>query len=131
MSTKRDPDSIHAPLGPYSHQVETAGPARLLAIAGQIGMDSDGQVSIDVAAQFETALRNVVHNLEAAEMTPADLTKLTLYLTEELEAPERGRVLQAVLGGERPAMTLVYVSRLAAPHLKAEVEAWAAQPLRS
>jgi enamine deaminase RidA (YjgF/YER057c/UK114 family) len=131
MSTKRNPDSIHAPLGPYSHQVEVAGPARQLAIAGQIGMDAGGEIPSEPSRQLEQALRNVLSNLEAADMGPADLTKLTIYLTEEISPDERGPIFASVLGDERPAMTLVYVARLAAPPLKAEVEAWAAQPLRS
>jgi enamine deaminase RidA (YjgF/YER057c/UK114 family) len=128
MSPKqtRDPETVHAPLGPYAHQVELTGAHRSLVVAGQIGIAPDGGVSDDVAVQLDVALGNVIRNLEAAEMTAADLVKLNLFLVEEVAAPVRAEILARHLGGHRPAMTLVFVPRLAAPHLKVEIEAWAA-----
>ena len=38
MKTQRNPDTVHAPLAAYSHQIEITGPQRQLVIAGQIGM---------------------------------------------------------------------------------------------
>jgi enamine deaminase RidA (YjgF/YER057c/UK114 family) len=58
-------------------------------------------------------------------MTAADLVKLTICLTEEIPGEERRALIHAAIGNELPAATLVYVSRLATPHLKAEVDALA------
>ena len=113
MKNVRNPDAIHPPLAAYSHQVEISG-ERLLIMAGQLGRR---------AARPRAA--NVLANLEAADMEVGDLVKLTLYFVEEIDAPTRGGILARRLGEHRPAMTLVYIARLAAPPLLVEVDAWA------
>jgi enamine deaminase RidA (YjgF/YER057c/UK114 family) len=124
VKTFRNPDTIHPPLAPYSHQVEITG-ERLLVMAGQLGMRADGSLAATAAEQLDLALANVLANLEAADMEVGDLVKLTLYFVEEIDAPTRGGILARRLGEHRPAMTLVYVARLAAPPLLVEVDAWA------
>src|SRR3954453_14866323 len=125
MREARNPEAIHAPLGPYSHQLELDGPQRLLVMAGQDGMTKDGQVPEDATAQFEVALDNVLANLSAAGMSAADLVKLTFYVTEDVSREDRGRLLAERLGRDRPPMTFLFVPQLAAPHLKVEIDAWA------
>lgn len=125
MKVRRNPATVHPPVGAYRHQVEIRN-ERLLVVAGQIGMHPDSSVPASAAAQLELALENVRLNLEAAGMTTDDLVKLTIFLTEEIPADERRQIIQATLGAHLPAATLVYVCRLAAPQLKAEVEALAA-----
>ena len=125
MKIDRNPNEIHPPLGPYAHQIEVTGPQRVLYLSGQVGMKPDRSVPETAVEQLEAALDNVLANLAAAGMSAADLVKLTLYLTEEIEAPLRGEVLTRRLDGATPAMTLVYVPRLAAPPLKVELDAWA------
>jgi 2-iminobutanoate/2-iminopropanoate deaminase len=120
----RSPDSVHAPLAPYSHQVEVTD-ERLLFLAGQVGMHADGALAETAAEQLDVSLENVIANLAAAGMQASDLVKLTLYLVDEIDAPTRAEILTRRLGGHRPAMTLVYVARLAAPSLLVEVDAWA------
>ena len=125
MKEARNPESIHAPVGPYSHQIEVSGEQRWLVMAGQVGMARDGQAPDDAAAQFGVALDNVLANLAAAGMTAADLVKLTFYVTEDVSREDRGRLLAERLGTHRPAMTFLFVPQLAAPHLKVEIDAWA------
>jgi 2-iminobutanoate/2-iminopropanoate deaminase len=125
VKTPRNPDTIHAPLAPYAHQIEVAGPERLLVLSGQLGMALDGGVPDDAADQLGLALDNVLRNLEAAGMSVADLVKLTLYVTELIPPEQRGAILRDRLGEATPCMTLVVVAGLAAPHLKVEVDAWA------
>lgn len=126
MRQPRNPESVHAPLGPYTHQIELPAPARILALSGQIGMAPDGNVPETVAEQLDVALANVERNLEAAQMSVADLVKLTLYVTEPIAPEQRASVLTERLGGHAPCMTLIRVAGLAAPPLKVEVDAWAA-----
>jgi 2-iminobutanoate/2-iminopropanoate deaminase len=125
VNTARNPDSVHPPAGPYSHQVELPPGGRHLVLSGQIGMQSDGSVPPTAAEQLEAALRNVVRNLEAARMSAADLAKVTFLLVDEIDPPTRSAIIEKVLGEHLPAMTLVYVAGLAAPPLKVEVDAWA------
>ena len=124
----RNPESVHAPLAGYSHQIELRGCERMLVLSGQIGMTADGQVPDDAAEQFDLALQNVLHNLDAASMNVGDLVKLTFYFVEPIEAERRRAILAARLGHHEPCMTLVYVAGLASPVIKAEVDAWASVP---
>lgn len=127
MKVARNPPKLHTPLAAYSHQIELSGSERLLALSGQIGMSAAGSVPDDAAEQFALALANVVGNLEAAGMTPGDLVKLTFYLTEPIAPERRAGILADVLQGHAPTMTLLFVSALAGPALKVEIDAWASR----
>ena len=125
MKLARNPESVHAPLAGYAHQIELSGSERLLAMSGQVGMEPDGAVPEGAAEQFELALANISRNLDAAGMTPADLVKLTFYLTEPVAPQRRAEILERVLQGHAPCMTLIFVPALAGPALKVEIDAWA------
>jgi 2-iminobutanoate/2-iminopropanoate deaminase len=127
MRTARNPKTVHAPIGLYSHQIEISGPARWLVIAGQVGRSTDGSVPPDPIEQISLVLENVRRNLEAAGMAVADIVKWNWYLVGEVDPAARREVTAAWLGGHAPASTLVYVARLAAPEYRVEVEAWACQ----
>lgn len=123
----RNPAGVHAPVAAYSHQIEVSVGARWLVLSGQIGLRLDGAPPSDPVEQIEVALDNIRRNLEAAGMAVGDLVKLTFYLVGEIDAERRKRALEAFLGDHRPAMTLLYVSALASPALKVEIDAWAAR----
>jgi enamine deaminase RidA (YjgF/YER057c/UK114 family) len=123
--TLRNPDTIHAPLGAYSHQVEIPAGARWLAMAGQVGADRDGRVSQDPVEQARQCLANIRHNVEAAGMEVRDIVKMTWYVVGNIDAQRRRELLTEFLGDHRPASTLVYVAALASPDYKVEIDAWA------
>jgi 2-iminobutanoate/2-iminopropanoate deaminase len=125
VTQKRNPDTVHPPIGAYSHQVEVPAGATLLAIAGQVGRTIDGQVPEDPIEQVKQALDNVRLNLEAAGMGVADVVKLNWYLVGQIDMAKRREVTLAWLRGNEPVSTLVYVAALAAPEYRVEVEAWA------
>lgn len=123
----RNPAGVHAPVAAYSHQVEVPAGARWLVLSGQVGMQPDGVVPPDPVEQVEVALENTRRNLQAAGMEPSDIVKLTIYLVGEVDADRRRQVLGAFFGAHRPCMTLLFVSALASPALRVEVDAWAAR----
>jgi enamine deaminase RidA (YjgF/YER057c/UK114 family) len=127
MKTTRNPETVHPPLGLYSHQLEISGPERLVTISGQVGMALDGSVPDDPIAQLELALDNVERNLEAAGMELADLVKITTYLVGDWDADARRAVMAKRLGELRPPSTLLSISALATPALRVEIEAWASR----
>ncbi len=61
--------------------------------------------------------------LAAAGAGPADVVKVTVFLTDIDDRPLINPVRQAFFGEARPASTLVEISRLAVPGAKIEVEA--------
>jgi 2-iminobutanoate/2-iminopropanoate deaminase len=127
MKTLRNPADVHAPLAPYTHQIELTGSETLLLLSGQVGMRKDGSVPDDPVEQLQVALENVVANLRAANMAVQDIVKLTLYLVGEVDPQRRRDVAASVLAGHRPCMTLIYAAGLASPEYKVEVDAWASR----
>jgi enamine deaminase RidA (YjgF/YER057c/UK114 family) len=125
MKQPRNPDTIHAPLGRYVHQIEVTGESRILFLAGQIGMAPDGTVPPDPVEQLGLALENIIANLTAAGFEPTDLVKITTYVVGEMDPAGRRAQLDRVLGTHIPTSTLVFVAGLASPDYKVEVDAWA------
>lgn len=111
---------------PFYHHVSVATGKRVVHLAGQVGSDENlVLVGGGLAAQAEQALRNVVSGLQAAGATPADLVKMTMYVTDwtpdQLE--ELGAGLAAVEGIPRVPATLIGVSILFEPGYRIEIEA--------
>jgi enamine deaminase RidA (YjgF/YER057c/UK114 family) len=125
MKSPRNPESIHAPLGRYVHQIEVSGESRLLFLSGQLGMAPDGSVPDDPVAQLGLAIENILRNLDAAGFDPADLVKMTTYVVGEMDPAGRRAELDRLLGDHVPTSTLVFVAGLARPEYKVEVDAWA------
>lgn len=125
MSTlqRLNPSTIAAPVGLYSQGVVAPAQGRWLHIAGQVGLRPDGSVPADFAAQAEAAWQNIMAVLAAAQMGPANLVKLTTYLTDAAHLPQFAPVRSRFLGDARPASTLVVVQALARPEWLVEVEA--------
>ena len=53
MNKLSNPSAVHKPAGPYHHTVSVSENARWLAIAGQVGMDREGNIASGVRAQSE------------------------------------------------------------------------------
>lgn len=127
MKEYRNPLDVHKPLGLYSHQVEVRGSERLLVISGQVGMREDGTVPDDALEQIDVAFENIFRNLRAADMDVSDIIKLTYYLVGEIDTAKRRELTASKLQGHHPCSTLLYVSGLASPLYKVEIEAWASK----
>ncbi|MFE4590625.1 RidA family protein [Streptomyces laurentii] len=127
----RDPLDVHPPVAAYSHQVEVGPAARWLVLSGQIGMRPDGEVPSDPVEQLTVALENIRRNLTAAGMTVPDLVKLTFYLVGDIDPARRRGAVADFLGDHLPTTTLLYVSGLASPALRVEIDAWAAHDERA
>jgi enamine deaminase RidA (YjgF/YER057c/UK114 family) len=125
MTTERiNPPELARPSG-FSHAVAATG--RMLFLAGQTGVDRDGNVAQGgVVPQFERALTNLLTALGAAGGLPSDLVSLTIYLTDvaayQAHGKEIGAVWRRLAGTEYPAMAAVGVTRLWLPELLVEIQ---------
>ena len=122
-----NPSSLATPRG-FSHAVVAEG--RVVFLAGQTGLDIDGQVVAGgLVAQFEQALANLLVALEEAGGQPEQLTSMTIYIVDMddyLEhASELGRVWRRLVGSEYPAMAGIGVSRLWDADALVEVQGFA------
>jgi 2-iminobutanoate/2-iminopropanoate deaminase len=128
MHDKRNPSSIHEPLGRYSHTVSVAPNARWLVISGQVGVAANGKVANGIERQCERALRNILACLKENEMGKDDLVKLTVFLTDPRHADAFRNARNKMLGADLCAgSTLLVVVGLASPDILVEVEAMAAK----
>jgi len=105
------------------------GGERVLFCSGQTAIDSDGgaQHAGDIRAQITLALDNLEAVLEAAQMTLANVVRLTVYTTDVDAMIANFDALAGRLGAAevKPAQTLLGVARLAFPGLMVELEATA------
>ncbi|HUZ41540.1 MAG TPA: RidA family protein [Acidimicrobiales bacterium] len=125
----RRPKGLGEPLGRYSHV--GIGVGNIVAIAGQVGINQDGQlVGPDLPSQLRQAFVNVGAALAAASCDYTDILRMTTYLVNsdliEEFMNERAKVFTEIFpSGEYPPNTLVIISRLVEPELLIEVEALA------
>jgi enamine deaminase RidA (YjgF/YER057c/UK114 family) len=125
MTTERiNPAELARPSG-FSHAVAATG--RMVFLAGQTGVDRDGNVAGGgLVPQFERALTSLLTALGAAGGLPSDLVSLTIYLTDvegyQAYGKEIGAVWRRLAGTEYPAMAAVGVTRLWLPELLVEIQ---------
>src|SRR6266487_920457 len=125
MTTERiNPAELARPSG-FSHAVAATG--RMVFLAGQTGVDRDGNVADGgVVPQFERAMTNLLTALGAAGGLPSDLVSLTIYLTDvadyQAHARDIGAIWRRLAGTDYPAMAAVGVTRLWLPELLVEIQ---------
>ncbi len=114
------------PFSNYSQAVEISGGARILHIAGQVGVDVDGNIPAEERLQHELAWRNVLAILKSQDMTARHLVDCHVFITNPQSVGLYREIRDRMLEGARPAATLVVVAGLADPRFKVEVAAVAA-----
>ncbi|MHC4043399.1 monoamine oxidase [Bradyrhizobium sp. Rc3b] len=128
MLVFRNPKTIAAPVGAYSHSVEVPPNARWLYIAGTVGNRLDGSVPSSFEDQHEQVWLNTVKILEDAGMTTNDIVHLNVYATDpsglKFLRPHREKYITS---GKLPGSTWVVVSQLANPSWLVEMETVAAK----
>ncbi|NND02665.1 MAG: RidA family protein [Acidimicrobiia bacterium] len=125
---RRNPESMPQPTGAYS-MVSVAAPGKRIAvISGQTGRLASGSLSGDPIEQCRQTFEHVAAACEAIGATPSDIVNLRTYLVgaEMLKAfvAARNEVFAEWYGDALPpASTLLFVSGLADPEAKCEIEA--------
>lgn len=115
---------------PLSHYTDAVRAGELLFVSGCVPVDGEGRLvgGDDVVAQAERVFENIREVLAAAGAGPADVVKVTVFLTDVDDRVPVDAVRRAFFGATRPASTLIEVSRLAVPGARIEVEATALLP---
>lgn len=115
MSIERVPSDFAS----YSDVVAVDDPGRWIHVAGQVGMDDEGKVEGDLAAQTNATLDHVERILAKVGASLADVIKITVYLTSFDDYASFSRVRAERFGDRLPASAAVQVADLL---LGAEVE---------
>ena len=107
ISTSKAPAAI----GPYSQAIRKGD---TLYLSGQIGMvPATGElVSDDVKEQTAQALANMKAILAEAGATPADVTKVTVFIVDMAEFQIVNGVYSETFGADAPARSCVAVAAL-------------------
>ena len=90
-------------VGAYSDAVEVTHAARWLITSGTPGIEPNGRVPDGITEQAELAWRHILTMLERAEMTVADIVKITQYLVDASDIADYVNVRTRMLGDARPA----------------------------
>jgi 2-iminobutanoate/2-iminopropanoate deaminase len=110
---------------PISHYTDAVRFGDTVYISGIAPLDADGELvgRGDAAAQTRKILENMQLILDACGGTFADITRVTVYLTDVDDRTKINPVRQEFFGDARPASTLIEVSKLAVPGMAVEIEA--------
>ena len=126
-----NPQALSRPPG-YTHVVEVTAPARIVYIAGQLGVDRDGKVVGDFRRQAVQTFENLKTALAAVGAQFRHVVKLNNYLVDRGHLPTFREVRDGYLAeNDRPASTTIAISGLAREGALLEVEAVAVLPARS
>ena len=122
------------PLGAYSQAMEIR-PGRLLYIAGQVGLDANGNLpgKGDAAAQTRQAFENLGQVLTGSGATFSNIVEFTTYLVgrESIQGfmDTRSQIFPGLFpDGQYPPNTLLLVAGLVGEELVVEIKAVAALP---
>jgi len=135
----RDNHSIIEPAGwprPKGFSYGVAASGRIVFLSGIIGTARDGKLvaregpggkgAAIFLAQARQALTNIRDLLAAADVSPAQMTRMTWYIVDRAEylacQSELGAAYREVLGRTYPAMAVVQVVALVEEGARVEIE---------
>ena len=124
-----NPETMPKPFG-YSQIVEARG-GRMVFIAGQVALNSEGQVvgEGDLEAQVRQTFVNLKAALEAVGLDFSHVVKLGIYVTDVSQLPLIRQVRNEFVNTQNPpASTLVQISALFRPEFLFEADAIAVAP---
>ncbi len=124
---KANPNNVSPPIAAYHHVTVIPKEADLIVLSGQIGNDKDGVLPKDIEKQFANALANIKAILESEDVDVKNIFKINFWLTETIDRKFYVEKWNEFHNGNPPATTLAYVTALANPDIKIEIEAWAAR----
>ena len=126
MITRHNPATIAPPASAYVQGYEVADATRWLHVSGQVGARPDGTTPAGTEAQMEECWTRIFAVLESAGMRPANIVKVSAFLTDPGDVGLYREVRDRRLDGHEAASTLLVVSALAHPDWTVEIEAVAA-----
>ncbi|MGO8501948.1 RidA family protein [Rhizobium leguminosarum] len=105
-------NGIYAASPDYIHALEVRQPSRLLFVSGTMGLDQQGMAAADLEGQLELIWSNLRAILSSADMTVANIVRLTSYLSDGafMEANQNARL--RALGGRAVPTTAIIVETL-------------------
>jgi enamine deaminase RidA (YjgF/YER057c/UK114 family) len=119
-------DAAPQPAGGYTQVTSVSNATRLVFVSGQIPLNEQGEVPRTFHEQGRQVWRNLIAQLGAADMTVADLVKLTTFLSSRDYALANREIRQEFLGTHKCASTVI-IAGIFDERWLLEIEAIAAQ----
>lgn len=110
---------------PISHYSDAVVAGKTIYVSGQASLDERGALvgRGDVVAQTRKTLDNMALVLKASGATLDDVAKVTVYLKDVDDRPKVNEVRKAYFKDNKPASTLIEISRFAIDGMLIEIEA--------
>jgi enamine deaminase RidA (YjgF/YER057c/UK114 family) len=119
MAKKLFPDGTE--VVPFYVRAVSSGP--FVFVSGTTSLDAKGRVQgKDAAQQTTITMRKIEAALKAAGARLADVTRMTIFVTDIRDMGAVSKALAKALRGSVISSTLVAVSALAVPGLLVEIE---------
>jgi 2-iminobutanoate/2-iminopropanoate deaminase len=119
MAKKLFPDGTE--VAPFYVRAIRGGP--FVFVSGTTSLDAKGRVQgKDAAQQTRISMRKIEWALKSAGSRLADLTRMTIFVTDIRDMAAVTKALRTTLKGSVVTSTLVAVSALAVPGLLVEIE---------
>jgi 2-iminobutanoate/2-iminopropanoate deaminase len=119
MTKKLFPDGTE--VVPFYVRAIRSGP--FVFVSGTTSLDAKGRVQgTDAAQQTRVSMRKIESALKSAGSRLADLTRMTIFVTDIRDMAAVTKALRTALKGSVVTSTLVAVSALAVPGLLVEIE---------
>ncbi|MET7394016.1 RidA family protein [Dactylosporangium sp. NPDC005572] len=125
LTPHRPTDGVYPATDDYAHAMEVRGAARLLFVAGTMGLHPDGTPGAGLAEQLDLIWSNIRAILASADMTVDNIVRLTSYLTDPSYAEPNAAARVAALGGRAVPTTAIVCQTLVSDWL-VEIEVIAA-----
>ena len=111
----------------FSQALKVDGGESVIFLAGQTGVDDDGEFihDGDFAGEVRLMFDNMRRVLEEAGATLDDVVRLTVFIKEMDKIEDFTKIKKEVFGDHAPTQSAIGVSTLALPELTLEVEATA------
>ena len=124
---RKNPRTMPAPVGEYSHVTIVPKNSTLYTFSGQIGTDLSGFISEDHEKQVEDTFKNIERALLSEELTSDNIIKVNVWYVDEINW-DHFYDMWGKLFSVNPSMTIAYVTALGLPEIKIEIEILAAKP---
>jgi 2-iminobutanoate/2-iminopropanoate deaminase len=121
-------DDLNAPLGVFVQAVKVSAPRDLIFVSGLTSRRPDGSIIGigDVRTQTRQILENLKRILATGGATLDDIVKVTVFIRNMEDFPAIHEIRREYFTNNRPASSMVQVSRLVDEDLLIEIEAIAA-----
>lgn len=126
--TRKNPKSVPAPVGNYTHITKIPRNAELYVTSGQVGANAQGTFPKELNGQVSNTFANIKSLLDSEALSAEHIIKVNVWATEEIDWDYFYSEWNDLFGTDYPAMTIGYLTALGLPEIKIEIELWAAKP---